>query len=70
MHGRKSKSVFGHLASCRGAGDNLLVRRVVSDAEDLGYSSAKILLETDQEPAIVDFLKKVIAWTFRSNSLP
>ena len=44
-----------------GAGDDWLVKRVVSDIEDLGYSSAKILLKPDREPAIVDLQRKVMA---------
>ena len=33
----------------------------MSDIEDLGHSSAKILLETDQEHAIVDLQNKIMA---------
>ena len=60
MHDGKYKSGFGHLANCKGAGDDWLAKRVVSVVERLGYSSAKILLETDREPAIVDFQNKVM----------
>ena len=34
---------------------------MVSDIEDLGYSSVKVLLKTDQEPDIVDLQRKVVA---------
>ena len=41
MYDRKSKSIIGHLANCKGTGDEWLVKRVVTDIEDLGYSSVR-----------------------------
>ena len=58
---RKTKAIVGHMVNCKGSRDEWAVKRVLLDIEDFGYAGTKIVLKNDQEPAMVDMQKKVMA---------
>ena len=61
IHDRKTKRVLGHMANCRGAGDEWVIKRILMDIEDMVYSGSKVIMKNDQEPAIVEVQRKVLA---------
>ena len=61
VYDRKTKSIMGHLANNKGASDDWLVKNVITDIEDMGYTGAKIILKNDQEPAILEVQQKIMA---------
>ena len=54
-----SGMVFGHYISCKGTGDEWLLRQIVRDLQEFGRSG--FILKTDGEPAIVAVQNKVQA---------
>ena len=61
IHDRKTKTVLGHVANCKGAGDERVMKRILMDIEDMGYSGTKVIMKSDQEPATVEVQWKVMA---------
>lgn len=57
---RKTKAVMAHMVQCKGIKDDWAVRKVLLDIEDFGYAGAKIVIKNDQEPAMVDFQRKIM----------
>ena len=47
---RPSKFTFGHLVKCKGTGEERIVKKVLQSIRETG--NAKVVLETDGEPAI------------------
>ena len=59
---RKSKAIFAHAVDAKGSGeDGYVVNRLVEDVHWLGWT--KMLLKTDNEPAIVQVLKDTLTTT-------
>ncbi len=61
IYDRKTKTIMGHVASSKGASDDWLVKKIITDIEDMGYAGTKILLKNDQEPAILEVQQKIMA---------
>ena len=57
---RKTKAVMAHMVQCKGAKDDWAIKKVLLDIEDFGYAGAKIVVKSDQEPATVDFQRKIM----------
>ena len=57
---RKTKAVMTHMVQCKGAKDDWAVKKVLLDIEDFGCAGAKIVAKSDQEPAMVDFQRKIM----------
>ena len=53
--------IRAHLVSAKGNGDPWIARKIKDDIEELGHGSAPVRLKSDQEPAIVDVQRAVIA---------
>ena len=60
MVDRKTKAIVGHAVQCKGSKDDWAIKRVLLDIEDFGYAGIKIILKSDQEPAMVDLQRKVM----------
>ena len=54
---RLSRKIFSHAVTSKGASDPWIVAKVVEDLDSLGYG--RILMKTDQEPAIKDLQAQV-----------
>jgi hypothetical protein len=52
-----SRMVFGHTVMQKGVGDGVIVDKIVDDIDSLGYG--RIVIKSDQEPAIKDLQKEV-----------
>ena len=57
---RKSGSILVHEVEQKGRGDGWLVRRLLHDLEDFGYISSRVVMKTDQEPAVTDDVRHVV----------
>ena len=53
----ETKTIYSHLCMTKGATDDWVVDRIVSDIDELGH--IEVILKCDGEPAIVQLLKKV-----------
>ena len=51
---------MAHMVQCKGAKDDWAIKKVLLDIEDFGYAGAKIVVKSDQEPAMVDFQRKIM----------
>ena len=47
----KTKMLFAHVVSHKGAGDKWLVERTIKDVNDFGYEHVKLSIRSDQEPS-------------------
>ena len=54
-----SKTVFSHVVPCKGTSQQYPIAQSVDDIEQLGH--AKLILKSDQEPAILDLRDTIIA---------
>ena len=50
----KSKSIFAHAVTVKGTKDNWIVKAVTEDLDSLGYGWTKVVIRSDQEPALID----------------
>eukprot|EP00973_Karenia_brevis_P009811 1326112-Karenia_brevis.AAC.1 len=50
----KSKSIFAHAVSRKGTSNKWVVKKLVDDLDSLGYGWTKVVIRSDQEPALVD----------------
>ena len=57
MVDHETRATFAYVCECKGAESKGLVEQVVSDVEKLGHT--KVILKTDQEPAIRDVQRAV-----------
>ena len=55
---KATKAVFAHVVPCKGSETDLVCDQVCRDIRKLGHHG-RVILKSDQEPAIVDFLQEV-----------
>ena len=55
---RATRSISAHAVPCKGAGVEWAVDQAIKDLKKIGYYS-KVVLRTDQEPAVVDFVEEI-----------
>ena len=53
--------IRAHLVSAKGNGDPWIAGKIKDDIEEFGYGGAPVRIKSDQEPAIVDVQRAVIA---------
>ena len=53
--------IRAHLVSAKGNGDSWVAGKIKDDIEEFGYGGAPVRVKSDQEPAIVDVQRAVIA---------
>ena len=53
--------IRAHLVSAKGNGDPWIAGKIEDDIEEFGYGGALVRIKSDQEPAIVDVQRAVIA---------
>ena len=53
--------IRAHLVLAKGNGDLWIAGKIKDDIEELGYGGAPVRIKSDQEPAIVDVQRTVIA---------
>ena len=53
--------IRAHLVSVEGNGDPWIARKIKDDIEEFGHGGAPVRIKSDQEPAIVDVQRAVIA---------
>ena len=53
--------IRAHLVSATGNGDPWIAGKIKDDIEEFGYFGARVRIKSDQEPAIVDVQRSVIA---------
>ena len=46
---------------CKGSGDPRIATRIAADIEELGYGGSRVVLNADQEVAIADVQRQVVA---------
>ena len=56
IHDTKTKTVFGHMANCKGSADGWVVKRILTDMEDMGYSGTKVVFLHRVTQALVPML--------------
>ena len=61
----KSKRIFAHAVARKGASNRWIVRKIVDDLDQLGYGWTKVLIRSDQEPALLDVKNGVRAERWR-----
>ena len=49
----KSKSIFAHAVSRKGTSDGWIVKKIIDDINGLGYGWTRIVIRSDQEPALL-----------------
>ena len=55
----KSKRIFAHAVPSKGAANQWVVKKVVDDIDQLGYGWTRVLIRSDQEPALLDVKRQV-----------
>ena len=58
---RKTGGITAHVVNCKGSADGWIVGRLVQDTEDFGYNGCQIRIKNDQEPAIMEVQRDVMA---------
>ena len=58
---KKTGGVHAHPVKCKGTGDPWIDTRIAADIEELGYGGSRVFLEADQEVAIADVQRQVVA---------
>ena len=58
---RKTGGVHAHQVKCKGSGDPWIATRVAADIEELGSGGSRVVLKADQEVAIADEQRQVVA---------
>ena len=58
---RKTGGVHAHQVKCKGSGDPWIATRIAPDIEELGYGGSRVVLKADQEVAIADVQRQVVA---------
>ena len=56
-----TRGIRAHLVSAKGNGDPWIAGKIKDDIEEFGYGGAPVRIKADQEPAIVDVQRAVIA---------
>ena len=59
-----------HLVSAKGNGDPWIAGKIKDDIEEFGYGGAPVRIKSDQEPAIVDVQRAVIAKRGNAPTIP
>ena len=47
--------------NCNGSGDPWIATRIAANTEDLGYGGSRVVLKADQEVAVADVHRQVVA---------
>ena len=58
---RKTGRVHAHHVECKGSGDHRIATRIAGNIEELGYGRSRMVLKADQEAAIADVQRQVVA---------
>ena len=58
---RKTGGVHAHKVKCKGSGDPWIATRVAADIEELGSGGSRVVLKADQDVAIADEQRQVVA---------
>ena len=58
---KKTGRVQAHHVTCKGSGDPEIATRMAADIEELGYGTPPVVLKADQEAAIANVQRKVVA---------
>ena len=59
-----------HILSSKGNGDPWIAGKIKDDIEEVGYGGALVRIKSDQEPAIVDVSRAVIAKRGNAPTIP
>ena len=62
--------IRARLVSAKGNGDTWMAGMIKDDIEEFGYSGAPVRIKSDQEPAIVDVQRAVIAKRGNAPTIP
>ena len=62
--------IRAHLVSAKGNGDPWIAGKIKDDIEEFGYGGALVRIKSDQEPAIVDVQRAVIAKRGSAPTIP
>ena len=62
--------IRAHLVSAKGNGDPWIAGKIKDDIEEFGYGGAPVRIKSDQEPAIVDVQRAVIANRGNAPTIP
>ena len=62
--------IRAHLVSAKGNGDSWIAGKIKDDIEEFGYGGAPVRIKSDQEPAIVDVQRAVIAKRGNAPTIP
>ena len=62
--------IRAHLVSAKGNGDPWIAGKIKDDIEEFGYGGAPVRIKSDQEPAIVDVQRAVIAKRGNAPTIP
>ena len=62
--------IRAHLVSAKGNGDPGIAGKIKDDIEEFGYGGALVRIKSDQEPAIVDVQRAVIAMRGNAPTIP
>ena len=57
---RKTGAVIAHKVEAKGKGNGYIVKRLITDLEELGYGGTKVIIKCDQENAIVEVQREII----------
>ena len=58
---RKTGGVHAHQVKCKGSGDSWIATRIAADFGEFGYGGSRVVLKADQEGAIADVQRQVVA---------
>ena len=58
---RKTRRVHAHHVKCKGSGHHRIATRIAGNTEELGYGKSRMVLKADQEAAIADVQRQVVA---------
>ena len=62
--------IRAHLVSAKGNGDSWIAGKIKDDIEEFGYGGAPVRIKSDQEPAIFDVQRAVIAKRGNAPTIP
>ena len=62
--------IRAHLVSAKGNGDPWIAGKIKDDIEEFGYGGAPVRVKSDQEPAIVDVQRAVVAKRGNAPTIP
>ena len=58
---RKTGGLHTHQVKCKGSGDTWIATRIAADLAELGHGRSRVVLKADQELAIADAQRQVVA---------